>query len=51
MVWANKQTVEACFEQADKFIPERWYSKRNMIKDERAFSPFAQGKRVPFVIP
>lgn len=35
--------VEECFEQAGEFIPERWYSKRDMIKNERAFAPFAQG--------
>lgn len=39
--------LEACFEQAEEFIPERWYSRREMIKDERAFSPFAQGKWTP----
>lgn len=35
--------VEECFERAGDFIPERWYSKREMIKNERAFAPFAQG--------
>ena len=36
--------------QAEEFIPERWYSKREMIKDERAFSPFAQGSVVPLIL-
>ncbi|KAL8947425.1 MAG: hypothetical protein Q9222_006293 [Ikaeria aurantiellina] len=36
--------LEECFERAGEFIPERWYSKREMVKDERAFSPFAQGR-------
>ncbi|KAL8754101.1 MAG: hypothetical protein Q9184_005223 [Pyrenodesmia sp. 2 TL-2023] len=36
--------LEECFERAEEFIPERWYSKRDMIKDGRAFAPFAQGR-------
>ncbi|KAK5991667.1 Cytochrome P450 monooxygenase notG [Cladobotryum mycophilum] len=35
---------ERCFEQADKFIPERWLSKPGMVKDSRSFVPFAQGR-------
>jgi cytochrome P450 len=37
-------TVESCFEKADEFIPERWYSKPEMVRDKRAFAPFSQGK-------
>ena len=51
MACTNEQIVEACFEQAEKFIPKRWYSKREMIKDERAFSPFAQGKAFSTIKP
>ena len=35
--------VESCFEQANDSIPERWYSGPEMIKDKRAFAPFALG--------
>ncbi len=38
-----RRAVESCFEQAKDFVPERWYSKPEMIKDKRAFAPFAQG--------
>lgn len=37
--------VEAAFERADKFIPERWYSKPEMIKNKHAFAPFGTGER------
>ena len=43
----DQGSVEACFDQAEEYIPERWYSRREMIKDERAFYPFAQGRAVP----
>ncbi|KAL8651746.1 MAG: hypothetical protein Q9210_003077 [Variospora velana] len=36
--------LEECFERAGEFVPERWYSKRDMITNERAFAPFAQGR-------
>ncbi|KAH7313675.1 cytochrome P450 [Stachybotrys elegans] len=35
---------EKCYEQPNSFIPERWYSKPELIKDNRAFMPFAQGR-------
>ena len=35
--------VESCFEQAKEFIPERWYSKPEMIKNKSAYAPFALG--------
>ena len=41
--------VESCFEQAKEFIPERWYSKPEMIKNKSAYAPFALG--LPFVQP
>ena len=37
--------VESCFEQAKEFIPERWYSKPEMIKNKSAYAPFALGMR------
>ena len=37
------EIVESCFEQAKDFIPERWYSKPEMIKNKNAFAPFALG--------
>jgi len=32
-----------CFENPGEFLPERWYSKPQLIKDKRGFSPFSQG--------
>ena len=40
-------TVESCFEQAKKFVPERWYSKPEMIKNKNAYQPFALGSPCP----
>ncbi|KAL8793202.1 MAG: hypothetical protein Q9195_004232 [Heterodermia aff. obscurata] len=36
--------LESCFERANEFIPERWYSRPEMIKDKIAFAPFALGR-------
>lgn len=36
--------LESCFEKVERFIPERWNSSPTMIKDKRAFAPFAQGR-------
>lgn len=36
--------LEFCYEQADRWIPERWTTKPEMIKDIRGFSPFSQGR-------
>lgn len=36
--------MNTCFERPDDFIPERWYSKPDMVKDKRAFAPFGIGK-------
>ncbi|KAL8786743.1 MAG: hypothetical protein Q9195_008077 [Heterodermia aff. obscurata] len=35
---------EKYFVKADEFIPERWYSKPEMVKDRRAHVPFSVGK-------
>lgn len=42
-----RSLVENCFEQADKFIPERWYDKPEMMKNRRVFAPFAQDMLAP----
>jgi cytochrome P450 len=37
--------VESAFLRPDDFIPERWYSRPELIKDQRAFAPFSTGPR------
>ncbi|KAK1058047.1 hypothetical protein LTR33_013493 [Friedmanniomyces endolithicus] len=34
---------EASYEDAEKFVPERWYSKPHMVKLKEAFAPFSVG--------
>ncbi|KAK0328681.1 hypothetical protein LTR82_000613 [Friedmanniomyces endolithicus] len=34
---------EASYEDAEKFVPERWYSKPHMVKRKEAFAPFSVG--------
>jgi cytochrome P450 len=36
--------LESAYECADQYIPERWTTKPQMVKDSRAFAPFAQGR-------
>ncbi|KUI71889.1 Tryprostatin B 6-hydroxylase [Cytospora mali] len=36
--------LESCYEHADRWIPERWTTRPEMVKDARGFSPFAQGR-------
>ncbi|KAI1394910.1 cytochrome P450 [Hypoxylon fuscum] len=36
--------LESCYEQANHWIPERWTTRPDMLKDIRGFSPFAQGR-------
>ena len=36
-------TVASCYERPNDFIPERWYSQPELIKDKRTFSPFSTG--------
>ena len=36
--------VECAFENARDFIPERWTTRPEMIRDKRAFAPFSQGR-------
>ena len=40
---AESFVVESCFERADEFVPGRWYSEPQMVKDKRAFIPFSAG--------
>ncbi|GAW16489.1 hypothetical protein ANO14919_059180 [Xylariales sp. No.14919] len=47
-VTAPKYTIhrlEAAFQYPDEFIPERWYSRPELIRDKRAFAPFSVGSR------
>jgi tryprostatin B 6-hydroxylase len=45
--------VESAFEDPLSFVPERWYSRPEMIRDKSAFAPFGVGTflfSVPFTI-
>ncbi|KAL8906217.1 MAG: hypothetical protein Q9171_006360 [Xanthocarpia ochracea] len=35
---------EDCFVRGEDFVPERWYSKPQMVKQRRAFAPFGTGR-------
>ncbi|KAI1371223.1 cytochrome P450 monooxygenase-like protein [Hypoxylon crocopeplum] len=37
--------MEASFAFPNEFIPERWYSRPELVCDERAFGPFGYGNR------
>lgn len=36
--------MESAFEKAREFIPERWTTRPEMIKDKRGFAAFSQGR-------
>ncbi|KAI0012738.1 cytochrome P450 [Xylariaceae sp. FL0662B] len=36
--------LESAFENPDDFVPERWTTKPDMVKDRRAFNPFGIGR-------
>jgi tryprostatin B 6-hydroxylase len=36
--------LESSYEKADQFVPERWTSRPEMVKDARGFAPFSQGR-------
>ncbi|KAI0400729.1 cytochrome P450 [Xylaria palmicola] len=38
------QRLESSYVDADQFIPERWTTRRDMVKDSRGFAPFSLGK-------
>jgi cytochrome P450 len=40
----TSQSAEKCYVEPEKFIPERWYSRPELVKDARSFLPFAQGR-------
>ena len=37
---------ELYFEKAEEYIPERWYSKPELVKDRQAHVPFGLGKSI-----
>lgn len=43
-LWLRLRKAGKCYNNPEKFIPERWYSRPELIKDSRSFLPFAQGK-------
>lgn len=38
-----RSIVESCFERPADFVPERWYSAPDMVKNKNAFAPFSLG--------
>ena len=42
-VCADHKLDEEFYEEAVEFVPERWYSKPDMIKHKNAFAPFSLG--------
>jgi tryprostatin B 6-hydroxylase len=40
---ANSCLGEDSFEQAEKFIPERWHQKPEMVRNKSGFVPFGLG--------
>ncbi|KAI1827403.1 cytochrome P450 monooxygenase-like protein [Xylaria intraflava] len=39
------QRMESAWARPQEFLPERWYSQPDLIKDKRAFTPFSTGPR------
>lgn len=39
----DEHTDPTCFVQPEEFIPERWYSRPELIKDLSGFAPFSIG--------
>ena len=35
--------MESCFVRPEEFIPERWYSQPELVKNKRSFLPFSFG--------
>ena len=42
--------AEDCWVRPNDFIPERWYSRPELIKNKNAFVPFSFG-RIPCHLP
>jgi cytochrome P450 len=40
---ADRTADESIYSQALEFVPERWYSKPEMVKHKDAFAPFSMG--------
>ncbi|OTB19797.1 hypothetical protein K445DRAFT_7823 [Daldinia sp. EC12] len=38
--------LESAYERPNEFIPERWTTKPEMVKNANAFSPFAKGRHI-----
>jgi cytochrome P450 len=38
--------VSSAWAQPNDFIPERWYSRPELIRDKRAYAPFSFGARL-----
>ncbi|KAI0109866.1 cytochrome P450 [Daldinia grandis] len=36
--------LDSSYEEPDQFIPERWTTRPEMVKDARGFAPFSQGR-------
>ncbi|KAI1412243.1 cytochrome P450 [Hypoxylon sp. FL1857] len=36
--------LNSSYESADQFVPERWTTRPEMVKDARGFAPFSQGR-------
>ncbi|KAF2649441.1 putative benzoate 4-monooxygenase cytochrome P450 [Lophiostoma macrostomum CBS 122681] len=36
--------LEKIYERPEEFVPERWYSRPQMVKDRSAFNPFSMGR-------
>lgn len=54
-LWADSLvatvTGEDCFVHSHEFIPERWYSKPELVKQRKAFAPFGKGMLLTLVQP
>lgn len=38
--------AEECYVYPNEFIPERWYSRPELVKNKNAFAPFSLGKLI-----
>ncbi|PHH64775.1 hypothetical protein CDD81_4037 [Ophiocordyceps australis] len=44
LFYFRMEASETCYRDANDFIPERWTSRPELVKDSRSFLPFAQGR-------
>lgn len=40
--------VKSCYDRPNDFVPERWYARPDMIKDDSGFAPFSIGASYSF---